>query len=317
MAEAPAVAATTTTSPPPAAAAAAPAKAASTNTAAPTATAPASTEDAAAVLKAASSGEAAKWPEDWREQIAGADDKTLKRLQRYNAPSDALKALTALQAKISAGEMRSRLAKDAKPEDIQKWREENGIPEAPDKYDIEQPKGIEKTAFEKFLKASHDTNATPEQVKAMTEFWVNERAEAAKTVQAEDVRFANEQRDTLTAEWGKEYDTNIARVQAVLGLFPDEVRQLLVGARLADGRPLSAHAGVLKAFAQISREIDPAGTLTSFGTESQQGNVDSRIEQIEKVIKTNRSQYNNDEKMQDEYRRLLAAREKMKAREAA
>src|SRR5690242_14053786 len=108
------------------------------------------------------------WPEDWRQQIAGNDEKYAKRLERYGSIKDVANALIATQNQISAGELRSALKANATPEETAAWRAENGIPEAPEKYDLTMPQGIvfgedDKPFVDSFLKAAHGANFRPEQ----------------------------------------------------------------------------------------------------------------------------------------------------------
>ena len=85
---------------------------------------------AATFTKQAQVGDAgnteAAWPQDWRDQLAGGDEKLVKRAQRYASPRDVWNALVAAQNRISSGELKSVLPKDAKPEEIAAWRTEQG-----------------------------------------------------------------------------------------------------------------------------------------------------------------------------------------------
>src|SRR6267378_8542981 len=53
---------------------------------------------------AAPAAPAQTWPDDWREQIYGSDQKLLARLQRYGSVKDVANALVAAQNRISSGE---------------------------------------------------------------------------------------------------------------------------------------------------------------------------------------------------------------------
>jgi len=113
------------------------------------------------------------WPEDWRQTVSKADEKVLSRLQRYASPEAALQALIAAQNRISAGELKPVLGKNATPEQITEWRKEHGIPEAPDKYDLKDVKAenIPADMLALVLKEAHATNQTPDQVKATITGW--------------------------------------------------------------------------------------------------------------------------------------------------
>src|SRR5512135_169053 len=45
------------------------------------------------------------WPDDWREKLAGNDEKALKRLGRFASPAGIFKSFRELEAKFSRGEL--------------------------------------------------------------------------------------------------------------------------------------------------------------------------------------------------------------------
>ena len=59
---------------------------------------------------------------------------------------------------------------------------------------------------------------------------------------------------------------------------------------------------------------NPAGVVVPGSHADPSKGVDDEISTIEKTMRTNRSEYNRDEKMQARYRELLGAREKLKPR---
>src|ERR1700758_5352632 len=98
--------------------------------------------DAAAAADAGKGGNGASdaqgfWPADWRERVAGEDPRGRERLGRYASPADVAKALIAAQNKISSGELKPALGKNASAEEVAQWRKAHGIPEVPDKYDLD------------------------------------------------------------------------------------------------------------------------------------------------------------------------------------
>ena len=79
----------------------------------------------------------AKWPDDWREQLAAGDEGLLKQLKRYASPANYAKAGFEAQQRLRAGQAKEPLPENPTPEQITAWRKDNGIPEAPDGYKIE------------------------------------------------------------------------------------------------------------------------------------------------------------------------------------
>ena len=66
------------------------------------------------------------WSDDWRSKMAGGDAKEAKRLERFASPKEVFKSYRAFETRLSSGELKSALPKDAKPEQLTAWRAENG-----------------------------------------------------------------------------------------------------------------------------------------------------------------------------------------------
>lgn len=250
------------------------------------------------------------WPADWREKAAAGDEKKLAKLSRYASPQAVADAMLAAQAKL--GEKGTRLPKDATDEQVAAWREENGIPDKPEKYDL----GLEiqqqdKALVDKFLGAAHGANMTPAQVKASLESYysVLEDAKAARETLDRDIQTKAE--DELRQEWGDEYRRNVGLITNMLDSAGEGVRDKILMGRLSDGTPIGSSPQVLKFLTALALERNPTGTVVTGGT-ANDATVAAEIEKIEKTMRENRSTYNKDEKMQERYRSLLAWRENQK-----
>ena len=90
-------------------------------------------------------GITATWPEDWRVQIAGEDEKALKQLGRYQSPADIWTKARALEQRITSGELKdySPFPEKGSDDDKAAWRANNQIPEAPGKYELGREVGEE------------------------------------------------------------------------------------------------------------------------------------------------------------------------------
>lgn len=254
------------------------------------------------------------WGADWRKKLAGDDEAKLKRAGRYADPAAIADSLFQLQDKISKGELRSNLPKDATPEQVTKWRAENGIPEAPEKYDLGDLKiaDEDKAVISEFLKTGHAANMTPTQAKATIDWYYKEverQTEARTDADKAAVRAAE---DALREDWGtNNYRSNMAAVNNLLQTVPESARDRFMHGRMADGTPILADPGMVKFLHSLSLEINPAASLDiPSGRGTMQGIADRKAE-IEKVMSTDRSRYNKDEKMQAEYRDLIDAELKM------
>ena len=114
------------------------------------------------------------WPADWRDQMASAlpeaeRAKELERLKRFNSPNEVYKSNRELESRMSSGEFKRPLPKDATPEQLSAWRKENGIPEKAEEYfpKIKMKDGLvigeqDKPYVNKFLESLHGTNASVE-----------------------------------------------------------------------------------------------------------------------------------------------------------
>lgn len=262
------------------------------------------------------------WPDDWRKHIAGEDEKELQRLGRFATPADVHKAYRALEARLSSGQLKSALPQNAKPEELAQWRKENGIPEAPDKYELKLANNMtvgdeDKPFVDEFLKVAHSLNMSPDQASAAVQTYFDNRARQAEMTAEKDESDRQAALDALNVEYGKEFRTNVNMVRATLERFPSGIREALESARLPDGTALFNNPDVIRGFVTMAREIDPAATLVP----SVQGDPVKAIQtekaEIEKVMSTNRKAYNKDEKMQARYRELIDAELKLNQRKAA
>ena len=77
------------------------------------------------------------WGDDWREKLAGGDEKKLARYSKYASPQALADALVNAQTLISKGEHKKALPVDATPEAMAEWRKNNGIPDKPENYKID------------------------------------------------------------------------------------------------------------------------------------------------------------------------------------
>lgn len=259
----------------------------------------------------------ADWPADWREKAAGGDAKKLQRLTRYTSPQAIADALIAAQNKISAGDLKVALGKDAKPEEIAAYREAHGIPEAPDKYDLTglDFAAAEKAMVDKFLVSAHSANMTPTQVRASLDAFSKLSEDARNTRLSDDNDLKTKAEDKLRSEWGNEYRTNINLITNLLDGAPAGFRDKFLHGRLSDGTPIGSDPEALQFLVNVARERNPAGVVVPSGVATESAVMDE-LSKIEKLMRTDRAAYNKDEAMQARYRELLVYRENHRLRAA-
>lgn len=266
------------------------------------------------------------WPDDWREQLVGNDEKLVKRMQRYASPRDVANALIATQNRISAGELRSSLKANASEDEVKAWRAENGIPESPDKYDLKMPNGIvfgedDKPFIESYLKQAHSHNMHPDHVRASLEWYYQDREAQIGAIATRDAQQRDATRDELVAEWGvNDFKRNSNQILSLLDTAPEGVKDFIMTARGPDDQALFNNANVLRFFDSLARQINPVATVVPSGTGNIGAAIGDEILALEKQMRDKRSDYWNtttpgarqkSEQLQARYRELVSARERM------
>lgn len=258
------------------------------------------------------------WRADWREHLAGGDDAALKQLQRYASPNDVWKKAKSLESRVSAGELRAVLPKNASAEQLTEWRKQNGIPEKADGYDLGAASGKfsdeTKSFLDKALPVLHNAHLNTDQTKAVLKF-LNDNVLDTKASRAQADRDAEEAgNEELRGEWGAEFKRNISIIHAVLDKSADpKFKDAVLNARDGEtGKPLASDPRWLKMLLGIGLVDNPAGKLVPNAGGNPMKGVEERIAEIESKMGT--KAYTNDEKMQAEYRELIDVRDKLKSR---
>jgi hypothetical protein len=253
---------------------------------------------------------AADWAADWRDKIGGTDEAFRKQLDRFGSPVEVAKSWRALQVKLSSGDLKPVLAKDAKPEEIAEYRKAHGIPEAADKYDLKDVKfdDGDKPFVAELLKSAHATNQTPEQVQANLKTWTQIKALAFEHQAESDRNTQTKAEDTLRAEWGAEYRLNRNLIDNLLnGSGDQKLKDQLLHGRLADGTPIGSSPAALKMLLGVALAANPTRTLVPGGDANPQLGLKEELDKIAKVRSENRAAYTKDDKMQARERDLINA----------
>lgn len=263
------------------------------------------------------------WPEDWRVKAAAREtdekerEKFLKRLERFQSPEDALKALREQDKKLSSGKFIDPLPEKPTDEQLADWRKKNGIPATPKEYDLNLGGGRiigdeDRPMVDKFVEKMHATNASPAQVKQALEAYYELREEDSRALADFDATRAKEHEDALRNEWGGEYRLNTNLNDNLLSMLPENSRANILGGRMADGSLIKDSADFKRMINQFAREINPVGTITPSNGQNALSTIQSRKAEIESMMGT--SKYTKNEAIQKEYRDLLEAEEKYAAR---
>lgn len=262
------------------------------------------------------------WPEGWRDQIAGGDQKILARLGRFATPEDMWRSYTALEARMSSGELKGAKPKDANPEALAAWRKENGIPEKPADYDLKFDNGLvigeeDKPVIDAFLEVAHKNDLPPAAVKEAVAWYYQTAEKQTEERAAADLKVAQEATDALRAEYGAEYRPNINAMNGLLDMAPAGLKDKLLHGRLADGTPIGSSVEAIKWLVGLAREANPAGTVVPAGTANQAQAIEAEIAKYESMLGNRNSVYWKGDKAQwhqNRYQELVAAKQKLEAR---
>ena len=262
------------------------------------------------------------WPEKWRELYAGQDEKKLTRLSRYASPQAALDAMIAAQNKISSGEYKAVTPFPDKgtPEEQNLWRQANGIPEAPDKYDYKLPSGVvlgdnDKPIIDEFAKFMHSKNMPNDAVAAGVQWYMDfqEKMAEAEANFIKQARQASE--DELRAEWGPDFRPNINSINSMLDQAPEGIKDKFLGGTLADGTPIGNDPAMMRYLASLALQLNPHTTLVPGAGANVASAIEDEVSKLDTMMRDRSSEYwkgPNAEKNQNRYRELVAARDKMK-----
>lgn len=268
------------------------------------------------------------WPEGWRSGLlVGSTDseREAKQLERYESPEQIWRKARELERRLSAGELKSALPKGASPEEIARWRAENGVPAKPEDYQITVPAGREipkdDDAFLRaFLKSAHAANYTQAHVDtALAAFYaeVDRQEQALAEAESAAERDADEK---LRAEWGGDYRTNKAMAESLLSRAPAGFRDRFLNGFLSDHTPIRASIEAWKWLVQMEREINPAATVVPAGSGDLGKTITDELANYKQMMGNPNSEYWKGPKAeghQARYRELLEADQKLKARAAA
>ena len=265
--------------------------------------------------------EAAKpsFPENWRELLANGDEKKLNQLKRYSDPTAFANKTFSLEAKLSSGEYKRPLPKDATPEQVKEWRQEQGLPETPEGYKIELSDGLipgeaDKPILEDLQKFAFEKNLAPNTLNDLTTWYYKKQAEIGKQQEVADVTFHEEAKDSLMSEWGlKDYRQNLAAMTALRDQMPQGLADRFLTGRTADGKRIGDDPVFLKWFASLARELNPNATVVGLDGGK---TVDSELDQIRKLRREDPTKYDQDKGLQQRELQLIEAQLKTKARKS-
>ncbi|MCF6118532.1 hypothetical protein L2449_16770 [Mesorhizobium muleiense] len=260
------------------------------------------------------------WGKDWRDKLAKGDAKRLERLARFASPEALLTAQEEAQRKISEGlKPKGKPGDKATAEEWAEYRKSQNIPEAvddfvkaivlPDKRAIgDEDKPVVAAFAERAIKKGI---APADMAEMVDEYYALQEEQQFQQATA-DADFKKEAEADLKKEWGGDYAGNFAAMRPYFETVSPELFDNLMGGRMADGRKIGNHPDALRFFAAKAVAENPMATIVPAGGSSAEG-LHAEIATLEKRMKEDRVAWHKDTAAQDRYRKLITARDKLKA----
>lgn len=252
-------------------------------------------EDALAALMAddtPATKEAPKFPEDWREQMAGGDEAALKLLKRYSTPSNAARALVEAREKIAKG---SRIEKPSDPADekaMAEWRKAAGVPDKPEAYQMPKVTGFEWSDIDKpvvgqFFEFAHKEGLPQAAADVALKWYADFQTQQVAAMAEADKGAKEEALNMLAGEWGADLRANTTLATKFLEKIPGLGRGI-AEFRGPDGRRLGDSPDFIKWAADQGREFFGDSTFIGANGSATMGDRKAALEQL---MKTNFEEY--------------------------
>jgi hypothetical protein len=234
--------------------------------------------------------------------------------KRYTSEEAVLQALRDAQLKFTSGQVKTKKPDNATPEQLSAWRAENGIPDAPDKYDLKLDAGMviskeDKAMLAPILTAMHGVDAPPEAVSAGVKAYFDMREQEIVAMVNDNAKAEKETKIQLTELWGaRDTAQNYDGINFMIQQAGQDVLQALHNATDVDGIKIMNKPAVLTFFAKMAREggfVGSTPTGGDFGAAAQ-GDKDRLTEMLAK----DPDKYYADPKNAERLRDILAGEQR-------
>lgn len=261
---------------------------------------------------------------DWREPLAGGDQKFRDRLGRFATPDAFAKSYRALEQKLSSGEYKRVTPFPSEGSDQEKnaWRKEQGVPEKWEEYgDVKLAGGIvpgekDKPVLDLFTQWAHKNNYSPDQRNAVIGAYY-EIVDAQNALRTEaDETHKTQTEDVLRTEFGANFRPYMNLLHSLQNQMPAGLADQLFVSRTPDGTVVGNDPRFIKWLVQLGLELNPAATLIPNAGGSPGKSVEGRLNEIRELRRNDPDKYDADKNLQAEEIQLLEAQQKMAARAA-
>lgn len=239
-------------------------------------------------------------PEDWRAAI---DDPEVRRMAvKFTSPAELAKSYDHLQRRL--GRSVTLPGEDATDDEIADFHGKMGVPDDPGDYQFTVGEGREATAEDAAFQGAmaevlHQAGIGQHQVAALNEGWNAYRDQVEGSHEAAAQQASVDAERALRREWGRDYDPNVNFARRAFAQFVGNDAPELI---LKDGTRLGDHPGIIKAFANIGRQMGEDDMVTGNQGGGAAASAQNRIDEIMTQHFGKPSYY--DDKVQGELRRL-------------
>ena len=220
-------------------------------------------------------------PLDWRDTVA--DPELQKIAQRFNSPTDLVKAVSDFRKRESTPRLPG---KDATDEERAAFNKAFGVPESADDYAFTVPEGRQVTeadrAFQDAFKGVFfGAGLSGVQATALNTAWNEFQGAAEQEVLKADKAFTEAAEATLKQEWGDDFDRNSALGKRAAAEIFDSDLEVASKIEMKDGRFLLDHPVMVKAFASVGREMAEGRLGPTIGAD-ERATLSQQIEDVGK-----------------------------------
>jgi hypothetical protein len=259
------------------------------------------------------------WPDNWRQEMAGNDEKELKRLERMKSPADVYKSYREIEKlKSSFTPIPKKPTAESTPEEVKAYRDHLGIPETFDKYDLSFDDGTAvgedlMPQVNGFLQYAHEHNIPPEFVKGPLKFFLDDVAREKEAIAERNDEARIEGSAKLRAEWGNaEYKGNINAIQSLFTDAPEGTMDRLLNAADSSGLKFANNADNIRWLVGLAKTINPTASLLPAGANDAAG-IETELAKLQSQMNSHdsveRNKYWKDQKAQSRYLELTKAKQ--------
>ena len=206
--------------------------------------------------------------------------------------------------KIRAGEVATGLPDDPTEEQLNDFRQVNGIPLEAKEYDFS---GADRELTEMDLEMlgpvseiAHEHNISQEALVALMGSYMAETDKVVEQMHTQDNLDAQEFTKLAKENWGPEYTVNMNRANNQLNLLPESIRDGIKQARMPDGRGIMNSPEFMSWLVNVDRAITPMDPIKG-GAEATLNDARQVVEKAKERMRDDSVGWHKDNKAQAEY----------------